>query len=356
MSQVESPEISFNQSQIQKILGDHATWSGETNLTLTGIGSLESAEASDIAFLANPKYASQLEDCKASLVLVPADFDGAPRENQAFAKMKHPSLGLAWICGAIEQILLPAPKPGIDPLASVSSDAVVDPSACIGPFCVVEAGAVVGARVHLQSQVSVGRGAKIGADSKLFPHVTLYAYCEIGERCRVHASTAIGSDGFGYASVAGVHHKEPQIGIVRVEDDVEIGANVAIDRARFDVTLIGRGAKIDNLVQIAHNVQIGPGCIVVSQVGISGSTELGKYVVVAGQAGLAGHLKVGDMAVIAAKAGINRDVEPGAKVRGNPYMEMIQFGRIAVLQKRLPDFFKRLTALEKLIDGKTNKM
>ena len=352
MSQAESPEISFSQSRIQEILGEHATWLGETHIALTGIASLESAEASDIAFLANPKYASQLEACQASLVLVPADFEGEPRDNQAFAKMEHPSLGLAWICGAIEQLLLPAPEPGIDPLASVSPEAEVHPSASIGPFCAVEAGAVIGERVHLPNHVSVGRGAKIGADTKLFPHVTLYAYCEIGARCRVHAGTAIGSDGFGYASVAGVHHKEPQIGIVRIEDDVEIGANVTIDRARFDVTLIGRGVKIDNLVQIAHNVQIGPGCIIVSQVGISGSTELGKYVVIAGQAGVAGHLKVGDMAVVAAKAGINRDVEPGAKVRGNPYMEMTQYGRIAVLQKRLPDFFKRLTALEKLIEGK----
>ncbi|MEM7672014.1 MAG: UDP-3-O-(3-hydroxymyristoyl)glucosamine N-acyltransferase [Verrucomicrobiota bacterium] len=338
--------IRLSLEELRIILGDRVVWKGSTEQSLKGVASLDQALSGDIAFLANPKYASQVEDCEASLILVPEDFDGEPADDQAFALMKHPSLGLAWICGAIERQLSPPPEPGIDGLASVSPDASVSDTACVGPFCVIEAGAEIGPGVHLKSHVTVGRGVKIGADSVIFPHVSVYAYCEIGARCRVHAGSVIGSDGFGYATVEGVHHKEPQIGIVQLEDDVEIGANTTIDRARFDVTRIGQGAKIDNLVQIAHNVQIGPGSVLVSQVGISGSTELGTYVVVGGQAGLAGHLKVGDGAMIGAQAGVNRDIEAGAKVRGTPHLEMTQFARIAVLQKRLPEFFKRLTALE----------
>lgn len=344
-------KICFKFEELRDILGDSASWKGRTEQTLRGVASLEKAVAGDVAFLANPKYASQVERCQASLILVPEGFEGEPGADQAYALMKHPSLGLAWICGAIEKKLLPAPQPGIDRLASVSAEATVSDDAYVGPFCVVEPGAVVGPGVILQSHISVGRGAKIGADSTIFPHVTVYSYCEIGARCRVHAGSAIGSDGFGYATVDGVHHKEPQIGIVCIEDDVEIGANVSIDRARFDVTRIGRGAKVDNLVQIAHNVQIGPGSIVVSQVGISGSTELGKYVIVGGQAGIAGHLKVGDMAMVGAQAGVNRDIDAKAKVRGTPHLDMGQFARIAVLQKRLPEFFKRLAAVEKTLEN-----
>ncbi|MGB0371910.1 MAG: UDP-3-O-(3-hydroxymyristoyl)glucosamine N-acyltransferase [Opitutales bacterium] len=349
MGNEKRPALSFSLESLQEILGEDTSWKGAVQQELVGVASLGDAEAGDISFLANPKYASQVAECKATVILVPEDFQGEPGQDQAFAYLKHPSLGLALICGAIERKLLPAPEPEIDPLASVSSEATVAESARVGPFCVVESGAVVGERVHLHSHVSVGRGARVGADSVIFPHVVLYAYCEVGERCRVHAGTAIGSDGFGYATVDGVHHKEPQIGIVVIEDDVEIGANVTIDRARFDVTRIGTGAKIDNLVQIGHNVQIGPGSIVVAQAGISGSTELGKYVVVGGQAGLAGHLKVGDMAMIGAQTGVNRDIDAKAKVRGTPHLNMTEFARIAVLQKRLPEFFKRLGSVEQLL-------
>ena len=350
MGTVEKAEISFQFDELKQILGDNCTWRGETSEKLSGIASLDKAQSGDIAFLANPKYASQVAACGASLILVPADFEGEPQDNQVFALLEHPSLGLAQLCAAIENKLLPRRPAGIDPMASVSSEASISDTAYVGPFCVVEAGAVIGDGVYLHNHVSVGRGAKIAADSEIFPHVTIYSYCEVGERCRVHAGTAIGSDGFGYATVAGVHHKEPQIGIVVLEDDVEIGANTSIDRARFDTTRIGRGSKVDNLVQIGHNVQIGPGCIVVSQVGVSGSTELGKYVVLGGQAGVAGHLKIGDMAMVGAQAGVNRDIEAKAKVRGTPHQSMTEFGRIAVLQKKLPEFFKRLKAVEKALE------
>lgn len=315
---------------------------------LSGIASLEKAVAGDLSFLGNPKYRSLAAESKASVILVPEDYDGSPKPGQLFVRVKHPSYALALICRDIELSLEGKKRSGIHPTAVVEPSAVVSTEASVGPFCHIGPHAVVGAAV-LESHVAVGSHAKIGNEAHLFSRVSVGNYCEVGERCRLSAGCVIGSDGYGYEFLDGAHQRVPQIGNVVLENDVDVGANTTIDRARFGSTRIGAGTKIDNQVQIAHNVKMGNHCLIVAQVGISGSTELGHGVIVGGQAGIAGHLKVGDGAMIAGGTAVVSDVEPGHKVRGYPAMPMMLFNRVAVLQRKLPDFFKRFEQLEKTV-------
>jgi UDP-3-O-[3-hydroxymyristoyl] glucosamine N-acyltransferase len=210
----------------------------------------------------------------------------------------------------------------------------------------------VGTNSVLQGGNFVGDDSKIGDEVNLFPNVTIYPRTEIGHRVRIHAGTVIGSDGFGYVLDNGVHRKVPQVGNVVIGDDVEIGANVTIDRGALDSTVIGKGTKIDNLVQIAHNVEIGEHCIVIAQAGISGSTKLGKYVILAGQVGLAGHLKIGDQVTVAAQSGVMHNIPDGEKWFGYPAQPDKEIKRQIIAQRKLPELLKRLAALEKKLGGK----
>jgi UDP-3-O-[3-hydroxymyristoyl] glucosamine N-acyltransferase len=216
----------------------------------------------------------------------------------------------------------------------------------VGPLCVIEEGALVGEGAHLQAQVFVGRNARIGEGCWLMPGVILATECELGRRVRLQPGVVIGSDGFGYEFVRGRHEKVPQVGHVLIGDDVEVGANSTLDRARFSRTEVGEGTKIDNLVQIAHNVIIGKHCLVCAQVGISGSTVLEDYVVLGGQAGIGGHIRIGKGAKAGGQAGITSDVAAGAFVNGNPAIPFQLERRLAILHQRLPDLFKRVDALE----------
>ena len=262
--------------------------------------------------------------------------------------MESPSFALALICRDMEYSLEPMPKPGVHPTAVIEDGAELSPEASIGAFCYIGPDAKIGAAV-LSSHVSVGRSASVGDGCMLFPRVVVGNYSEIGLRNRIQAGSVIGSDGYGYEFHEGAHQRVPQIGRVVTGADVEIGAKSTVDRARFGSTVIGAGTKIDNQVQIAHNVRIGQHCLVVAQVGISGSTTLGNGVVVAGQAGLAGHLEVGDGAMIAGGAAVTRSLKPKEAVRGSPCEPMMLANRIAVLQRKLPDLFKRFDQLEKTV-------
>lgn len=319
---------------------------GATTETVRGLAALSAAAPGDLSFLGSAKYKTQVATTRASVVLLPADFTREPANNQLFLLVDNPSVALARICARIEQSLWPKPAPGIHASASIGRDAQIAATATVGPLCVIESGAVVGERAHLQAQVFVGRAAVVGDDSWLMPGVVVAAECEIGRRVRLQPGVVIGSDGFGYEFVAGRHEKIPQVGNVVVGDDVEIGANTTIDRARFSRTSIGEGTKIDNLVQVAHNVVIGRHCLLCSQVGISGSVTLEDYVVLGGQAGTAGHLTIGRGAKAGGRAGITTDVAAGAFVNGTPAIPYLLERRIAVLQHRLPDLFKRVDALE----------
>jgi len=340
--------LAYTTQRILEILGSGCEAVGTYKGTLQGIASLSEAQSGDLSFLGNPKYRSAVADSQASVLLVPKDYDEAPKAGQLYLKLENPSFALALICRDIEGSLLPKPPPGIHPSAVVEPDAEVSPEASVGAFCYIGSGAQVGAAV-LESHVTVGRSARVGDGAYLFSRVSVGDYCEIGLRNRLMSGCVIGSDGYGYEYLDGVHQRVPQIGNVVTDADVDIGANSTIDRARFGSTQIGAGTKIDNQVQIAHNVRVGQHCLIVAQVGISGSTILGDGVVIGGQAGLAGHLKIGSGAMIAGGTAVVSDIEPQSKVRGYPAMPMMLFNRMAVLQRKLPDLFKRFDQLEKRV-------
>jgi UDP-3-O-[3-hydroxymyristoyl] glucosamine N-acyltransferase len=218
---------------------------------------------------------------------------------------------------------------------------------------VVGEGVRVGARSVLQGGNHLGAASQLGEDVNLFPNVTLYPRTEIGNRVRVHAGTVIGSDGFGYAQDGGIHRKVPQAGNVIIRDDVEIGASVTIDRGALGSTVIGKGTKIDNLVQIGHNVEIGEHCLLVAQVGIAGSTIVGDHVILAGQAGIAGHLKIGNRAIVSAQSGVMNDIPDGEKWLGSPAQPDRQYKREIIARRRLPELLKRVAALEKKSGAKS---
>lgn len=319
---------------------------GGTDRTITGIAGLESAGPGDISFLGNPKYKTEVARTRASVVLLPAGFEGQPQAGQCFLLVPNPSAALGVLCARIERSLWPRPAPGIHPTAVIEPGARIAASATVGPLCVVEAGAAIGERTYLQAQVFVGRGARIGDEGWLMTGARVATDCILGHRVRLQPGAIVGSDGFGYEFVQGRHERLPQIGNVILEDEVEVGAGSTIDRARFNSTVIGQGTKIDNLVQVGHNVRIGKHCLLCAQAGVSGSTVLEDYVVLGGQAGLAGHLRLGKGVQVGAQAGINCDWPAGAQLRGTPALPFMQEQRIQVLRNKLPELFKRVAALE----------
>lgn len=341
-------QVSFTAAELQVITQPKQV-RGATTEAVTGIGALGTAGPGELSFLGNSKYRPEVATTRASVVLLPVDYDGPPQPNQLFLLVDNPSVALARVCSRIEQLLWPKPAPGIHPSAQVAKGAQVAATATIGPLCVVEAGAVVGERSHLQAQVFVGRNARVGEDCWLMPGVILAAECIIRNRVRLQPGIVIGSDGFGYEFVAGRHTKVPQVGYVLVEDDVEIGANSTLDRARFSRTVVGEGTKIDNLVMIAHNVVIGKHVILCAQVGISGSTTIGDYAVLAGQSGIGGHVTIGAKAKVGGGAGVANNVEPGAFVNGTPAISYMLGQRLEVLHRKLPELFKRVDELEKML-------
>jgi len=343
-------QLAFSAADIAAIVQPLSV-KGTTDATVRGIAALSTAQSGDLSFLGNPKYKTDVATSAASIVLLPPDYAGEPALGQQFVFVEKPSVALAKLCARVEQLLWPKPAAGVHPSAVVASGAKVAASATVGPLCVVESGAVIGERSHLQAQVFVGRNASIGADCWLMPHVTVTTECIVKDRVRLHAGVVIGSDGFGYEFVQGRHEKVPQVGNVVIENDVEIGANSTFDRARFSQTRVGEGTKIDNLVQIAHNVVIGKHCMICAQVGISGSTTVEDYVVLGGQAGVAGHLTIGKGSKADGQSGINSDLEPGSFVKGSPCMPYNLEQRFNVLKKKLPDLFKRVDALEDMADS-----
>lgn len=315
---------------------------GDSAVVLNGFAPADAAKPGDLTFAENEIYFQRATQSAASAILVAGDFKApgkvlirVPNARIAFAKV----LPLFF-----PDRVFPA---GVHATAIIAPSAKVDPSAHVGPYCVVEDNVRLGARAVLQGGNHIGANSQIGEDTNIFPNVTLYPQTQIGRRVRIHAGSVIGSDGFGYVQDQGVHRKVPQIGCVIIGDDVEIGANVAIDRGALGATTIGKGTKIDNLVQIAHNVTIGDGSLLVAQSGIAGSTKLGNYVILGGQVGIAGHLKIGNHAIAMAKAGVMRDIPDGEKVLGIPAFPDRVFKRQVIAIQQLPQLLRRVRELEK---------
>ena len=339
-------QVAYTPEELAAIVDARRTV-GTADRKVTDIASLSTARAGDLSFLGNAKYRAQVASSEATVLLLPSDYAGEPRAGQVFLYVENPSVALARLCARIEQTLWPKPAPGVHPSAVVAPGAQVDATAHVGPLCVVEAGARIGAGSVLQASVFVGRDAVVGEGCFLMPGCVIATTCVLGHRVRLQPGVVVGSDGFGYEFVKGRHEKVPQIGTVVIGDDVEIGANSTLDRARFSRTVVGEGTKIDNLVQIAHNVTIGKHCILCSQVGISGSTTLEDYVILGGQAGVGGHITLGKGSKAGGQAGISSDLPAGSYVNGTPAIPYLLERRIAILQQRLPELFKRVERLEK---------
>lgn len=338
-------QIHFTVEDVLGILKDGRR-RGVTDRDITGIASLQEAEPGDLSFLSNRKYRQHVAGSNATVVLVPEDYDGEPRKNQILILVADPSRALALLCERVERELRPALTPGVDPCARIDPLAAVHPTARIGPMCVIEPHVLIGKECNLEARVFVGRYASLGSNCRLSSGTYVGSYCSLGDRVSLMPGAVIGSDGFGYVGNDGAIEKIPQIGNVKLENDVEIGANSTIDRARFGETRIGRGSKIDNLVHIAHNVRIGENCLIAAQTGVSGSTVIESGVEIGGQVGLVGHINIGKESRLGAQAGISKDLPPGSKVTGTPAYSFLEDRRIEVLKRRLPELFKRVLNLE----------
>ena len=322
---------------------------GSSETPLRGVASLAEADEGDLSFFGNPKYLAVLRRSRASAVLVPKGFVPPARDDArpacAWIAVENPSLVFARL---VERFAPPpvVETPGIAPTALLGRDVRVGAGVSVGPYAVIEDGVEIGDRARIGAHTFVGAGSVIGADSRIYPHVTIREHSRLGQRVILHSGTVIGGDGFGFETQDGRHVKIPQTGFVQIDDDVEIGANSTVDRARFGRTHIGEGTKIDNLVQIAHNVVIGPHCILVAQAGVSGSTRLGRYVTLAGQAGIVGHIEIGDQAIVAAKAGVSKDVPAKTVVFGYPAEPLDEAKQSIAYIRRLPKLVERVKRLE----------
>ncbi len=322
---------------------------GDGSVVITGIAPIEEARPGDITFVADKKHLKLLKGCRAAAVMLrEADYpEGSLPAAVNLILVKNPYLAFAKALEALRPSQRPAP--GIHEKACVHPGATIGKAVSIQACAVVEEGAVIGDRAVICPGAYVGRGAVIGADVVLHEGVTVGEGCCIGKRVIIHSNSVIGSDGFGYARDGAKYYKIPQTGIVRIEDDVEIGACVTVDRATLGETVIQRGTKIDNLVQIAHNVKVGEDSIIVAQTGVAGSSTIGSRVQIGGQAGIAGHTGIGDDAMIGAQSGVTGDVPKGSVMSGYPAIPHGQWLRAATVFAKLPEMKKKLAELEKLI-------
>lgn len=323
----------------------HGELSGDPDLLISGVADFDNASHKELAFVTDARRLSRLDSCRAAALIVPALAGDVPRPA---IRVRDPYLAVA----RIHALFLAEPfvATGVDERAVVGRDCHIPAEVSIAPFVSIGNRVRLGQRVRLHSGVVLYDDVCIGDDAVLHANVTVYGGCLIGDRVVLHAGVVIGADGFGYAvDEKGCQVKRPQVGIVQIDADVEIGSNAAIDRATFGRTWIRRGAKIDNLVQIGHNVEIGEDSLLVAQVGIAGSSTLGRGVVLGGQVGLGGHLKLADRVMVAAKSGVHTSPEPGAVLAGIPAIPHKKWLRASAAYAQLPEMVKELRALRKKV-------
>lgn len=338
--------MTYRLAELAAIIGGEVV--GDPERRIESLRTLEVAGPEDLSFVTNPRYRSQAAESRAGALLTGSRLEGVDKDLILAAE---PYYALAQLMAKMYPRETLAT--GIHSTALIEPGASVDRQAAIGPYAVVGEGAVIGPEVELHSHVVVGEGCTVGAGSILYPRVVLYPGVVVGERCILHSGVVLGSDGFGYALHADTHVKLEHRGKVVLEDDVEIGANSTVDRGLLGETSIGAGTKIDNLVQVAHNVRLGRGCLLISQSGIAGSSRLGDGVVLAGQAGVAGHLDLGGGVQVAAKSAVFKSVEPGRKIAGIPAVDIGSWRRQQALMARLSELKKRLEALEREVLAST---
>jgi len=330
---------------------------GDATTRVGGLAPLDQARSDQLAFLANPKYLSQVEATQAGAVLIsPADLAKlGSREGRSFIVTPNPYAYFARVAQMFIDLAAPKAAAGVHPSAVVDPGAQVAASAVIGPHAVIEAGAVIGEGVRLDANVTIGRGTHVGEGAHLYPHVTVYHGCKIGPRAIIHAGAVVGSDGFGFApdfvgegdARTGTWVKIPQVGGVTIGPDVEIGANTTIDRGAMADTVIEECVKIDNLVQIGHNCRIGAYTVIAGCAGIAGSTTIGRHCMIGGAVGIAGHVTLGDYVIVTAKSGVSKSLpKPGIYTSAFPAVEHGEWNRSAALMRNLDKLRERIKALE----------
>lgn len=336
--------IEFSAEQVASFIGGFVD--GDAKAKLFSFAKIEEGRKGDLCFLANMAYEKHIYTTEASAVIVDESFKPSEKHSTTLIRVKNPYEAFAKLMSMAE-----AQKPqkkGISNLAFIAGDVKITESCYVGEYSVIHSNTKIGERCVVYPQVFIGENVKIGDDVILYPGVKIMQGCEIGNRCIIHAGTVIGSDGFGFAlDEKGEYKKIPQTGNVVLEDDVEIGANTTIDRATMGSTKVGKGSKLDNLIQVAHNVELGKHNVFAAQAGIAGSCKFGDYNQVGGQVGFAGHLKVGSYCKFAAQSGIKDNVQDKSSVMGAPAMNAVRYMRVYALFKKLDDMAARINKLEK---------
>lgn len=334
---------SYSLQTIAETIGGEAF--GDKEKRLDGVAPFDTADASQVTFASGKKFLKQIDACRAGAIIVPKGFEASGKN---LIGVSNPQLAFAQVVLLYHPTA--SPPAGIDDTARVGSDVRIGDGAFVGAFATIGDRVSIGSEAILQNGVFIGNDVTIGDQAVIHPNVTVMNGCRIGNRVTIHPGTVIGSDGYGFVPEGGRYYKIPQIGIVQIDDDVEIGACTAIDRATFGKTWIQRGVKIDNLVHIAHNVTVGEDSVIVAQVGIAGSTELGHHVILAGQAGISGHLSIGNHATVGPKTGVAQSIPDGQVVSSaNAAMPHRTWLRVQQIIPTLPDLKKKFASLEKSI-------
>ena len=338
--------MEFSAKQIAEFI--QGTIVGDENATVHTFAKIEEGIPGAISFLSNPKYTHYIYDTQSSIVLVNKDFEPEKEIKATLIKVDNAYESLAKLLNLYE--MSKPKKTGVDPLAYIAPTAKIGENVYIAPFACVGDNAVIGDNTSLHPHATVGSGAKVGSNCILYPHATVYHDCRVGNNCILHAGSVVGADGFGFAPSPEGYEKIPQIGIAILEDNVEIGANTCIDRATMGATIIRKGVKLDNLIQIAHNVEVGSNTVMASQVGVAGSTKIGEWCMLGGQVGVAGHITIGNKVNMGAQSGVHGSIKDGEALIGTPPIGLKNYFKSSAVFKKLPDMYLELNSLKKEIE------
>ncbi|WP_348673770.1 UDP-3-O-(3-hydroxymyristoyl)glucosamine N-acyltransferase [Duncaniella dubosii] len=333
-------------SQLAAIV--NGTVEGDENVKVSTFARIEEGHSGALSFLANPKYTHHIYSTDSSVVLVKKDFTPEQPVKATLIRVDDPYATVAHLLEMVTQ-MSKVEKAGIETPSFISEGVDVPEDAYVGAFAYIGKGVKLAPGVKIYPQVYIGDGCEVGEGSVLYAGVKIYAGCKVGKRCIIHSGAVIGADGFGFAPVDGGYEKIPQTGNVEIEDDVEIGANTTIDRAMMGATRIGRGVKLDNLIQIAHNCSVGEHTVMAAQAGVAGSAKIGAHCMVGGQVGFVGHISIADGTQIGAQSGVSKPTKPGDRVMGSPAVDMGEYARGLVYAKKLGSLYERVKELEKKI-------